>query len=260
MSIKKSDLDYSKVINSLKKKVPELAILLETEGLTEEVLIALRRHAFFVTKLNKISDVKAVQRSLAQAVENGFSFRTWKEQLIQDRPKVVDTLNRTAKNRLETVFRTNTAQAYQDGAVEKARRLEMYLRYSAILDSRTRPSHGQLHGITLPATDKFWDDHRCPLDFNCRCKLIPVSSRRGKLDKTSNKELEKQIDLFNKDGGSPASFAKNTTQDAKKIRSYLKKRAGTSGISSAKVRQLEKTSAPRFSIFAKKVLSTIEED
>jgi SPP1 gp7 family putative phage head morphogenesis protein len=41
--------------------------------------------------------------------------------------------------------------------------------YNAIQDERTRPEHALLDGLTLPATDPFWETNLPPNGYNCRC-------------------------------------------------------------------------------------------
>lgn len=37
-----------------------------------------------------------------------------------------------------------------------------------------RPGHAELHGITLPVTDSFWDEYFPPNGWNCRCTVVQV--------------------------------------------------------------------------------------
>lgn len=45
------------------------------------------------------------------------------------------------------------------------------LKYIAVRDKRTRPSHEKLHGAIYPANHKFWDTHTPPNDYGCRCSI-----------------------------------------------------------------------------------------
>lgn len=52
------------------------------------------------------------------------------------------------------------------------------LQYRTAHDNRVRPEHKVLHGITLPASDPFWDEFFPPNGWRCRCTVVQV--RRGK--------------------------------------------------------------------------------
>ncbi len=76
---------------------------------------------------------------------------------------------------LETVVRSNMQTAYGVGrrkAMEETADLLPFWEYSAVNDSRTRPTHRALDGIIYPANHEFWDTHYPPWNFNCRCTVI----------------------------------------------------------------------------------------
>lgn len=52
------------------------------------------------------------------------------------------------------------------------------LQYRTAYDNRVRPEHKVLHGITLPASDPFWDEFFPPNGWRCRCTVVQV--RKGK--------------------------------------------------------------------------------
>lgn len=52
------------------------------------------------------------------------------------------------------------------------------LQYRTVGDDRVRPEHKQLNGITLPPTDKFWEDFTPPNGWNCRCTVIQVRKKK----------------------------------------------------------------------------------
>lgn len=255
--IGREDLDYSKVRDSILRKVPSLAPLLDTADAAglEKILVALRRHAFFVSNLEKISQIRFIQRELARAIEDGTGFKGFKERVRAQRPEIKKRLDALSKSRLETVYRTNAAQAYEDGAIEGAIETGAFLQYSAVGDSRTRPSHQELDGIELPADDPRWSSLRPPLDFNCRCSLIAVPKRRA--NRTNKRTVDKKLDSFKKAGGAPSGFGKNTTQDAKSIRRYLERRADGANISKKEIKELEERETLGFTRFAKRILNEI---
>lgn len=88
--------------------------------------------------------------------------------------------------RSRTIYETNLRTAYAAGAWEQLQRTKAsrpYLRYSAVMDGRTRPLHRAWHGTILPIDHAWWRTHYPPNDWGCRCTVITVSewdlARRG---------------------------------------------------------------------------------
>ena len=48
------------------------------------------------------------------------------------------------------------------------------LQYRTQHDSKVRPEHAELHGVTLPPSDSFWEEYYPPNGWNCRCTVVPV--------------------------------------------------------------------------------------
>ena len=51
---------------------------------------------------------------------------------------------------------------------------EYDLQYRTALDGLVRPEHAALEGITLPLSDKFWNEYYPPNGWNCRCTAVQV--------------------------------------------------------------------------------------
>lgn len=49
--------------------------------------------------------------------------------------------------------------------------------YVTMRDDRVRPSHAALDGMIRPVNDPIWSMYTPPIDYNCRCRLEPVSMR-----------------------------------------------------------------------------------
>lgn len=82
---------------------------------------------------------------------------------------------------LETVFRTNTLNAYNAGRARQASqpnvaRVFPVWEIRTARDNRVRDSHKALNGTKLLASDPFWQSNYPPFDYNCRCRVI---SRRS---------------------------------------------------------------------------------
>lgn len=76
------------------------------------------------------------------------------------------------------------------------------LQYRTAGDDRVRPEHAALNGITLPPSDKFWDEYYPPNGWRCRCTAVQV--RRGKYPESDSDEAvkagEKATTQIGKDG------------------------------------------------------------
>lgn len=60
------------------------------------------------------------------------------------------------------------------------------LQYRTAQDSRVRPDHAALNGVTLPPSDSFWDQFYPPNGWNCRCRVVQV--RKSKYPETDKSE------------------------------------------------------------------------
>lgn len=83
--------------------------------------------------------------------------------------------------RLKTIYQTNLQQAYMVGqgvVLAEAVDTHPYVRYTAILDGRTRPHHRALHGRVFRQDSPEWRVIEPPNGLNCRCSYSPVSPYR----------------------------------------------------------------------------------
>jgi SPP1 gp7 family putative phage head morphogenesis protein len=80
--------------------------------------------------------------------------------------------------RVRLIYDTNIRTSQAVGKWRAALRTKQYLpyiRYSAVMDRRTRPAHAALHGIIRPVDDPFWAEAYPPCGFNCRCVAVQLS-------------------------------------------------------------------------------------
>jgi SPP1 gp7 family putative phage head morphogenesis protein len=91
-------------------------------------------------------------------------------------------------SRLALIYDTNLRTSQAVGkwrSFQRSKQYLPYLRYSAVGDRRTRPSHAALHGTILPVDDPFWKEAFPPCGFGCRCVVTgltrSVALRRGGL-------------------------------------------------------------------------------
>lgn len=116
---------------------------------------------------------------------------------------VNDTFDSAGYSRLkpyqiENIYVTNTSLAYGAGQMAGMAQISSefpYWRYSATLDSKTRPEHAKLHGKIFKNGDfTFWP----PISFRCRCSAIPMTARQAKkYAPEAFPDQEGKKDLFN---------------------------------------------------------------
>ena len=82
------------------------------------------------------------------------------------------------------VRKVESAKQFSDWAADENVSL---LQYRTLGDDRVRASHNQLNGITRPKTDVFWAKYSAPIEWNCRCRVVPVKS--GLTDKPKARDL-----------------------------------------------------------------------
>jgi SPP1 gp7 family putative phage head morphogenesis protein len=80
--------------------------------------------------------------------------------------------------RVRLIYDTNIRTSQAVGkwrAAQRTKQFLPYIRYSAVMDRRTRPSHAALHGIIRPVDDPFWAQAYPPCGFQCRCIASQIS-------------------------------------------------------------------------------------
>lgn len=167
-----------------------------------DTLGRIRAGASTVSGLASLDQVQAIMDSLHEALEQGQRFGTWKKKLLASGRDFG-----LAPHHLETIFRTNMQTWYASGRAEQIQRNKdvfPYLKYSAILDARVRPSHARLDGLILPVDHPFWATHTPPWGFSCRCSVIPMTERQAKAAIGKARETGRVIDEVPGDVASPA--------------------------------------------------------
>jgi len=149
--------------------------------------------AFTVAKVAKLDLLETIRTSLADVIHNGGTFEQWQKNIIPDLQRagwwgrVVDPeLTGTGEavyvgpRRLRTIFDTNlrvSRAAGQWARIQESKAVSPYLRYSTVMDRRTRPLHRRWHGTILPVDHPWWDTHYPPCGWNCRCTVLQLSDR-----------------------------------------------------------------------------------
>lgn len=151
--------------------------------------------AFTVAKVMRHDLLETIRQGVDRGLRDGIPFETFKKELM---PKLqaagwwgkggeVDPLTGELRevqlgspHRLRTIFDTNLRGARAAGRWERIERSQArrpFLRYSAILDSKTRPQHRDWHAVILPVDHPFWEKYYPPNGWNCRCTVQQLSQR-----------------------------------------------------------------------------------
>jgi len=171
-----------------------------------EMMHEAHHKAFTVAKITRLDLLSDIKESIVKAEKEGLSFQNWKKNikpiLIKKgwwgevevvNPKTGESKKIFVGNkRLKTIFYTNSRVAYQVAKAKKYYEDDnvVYLKYIAILDNKTRPSHRALHGTILPKNDSFWETHYPPNGWNCRCRVRAIPAHK-KVTLTDKKTLPK---------------------------------------------------------------------
>ena len=156
--------------------------------------------AFVVAKMVDVDLATTVQRSIINAIQEGKGYKAWAKDIDKVLAKSgwydgqinVDAQGNAKKvvtggqHRLETIYRTNVAAAYEAGrqqVIFNDRDDDPfgYVMYSAIMDNRTRPTHKALHGKVMEKSDPAWSSISPPNGYNCRCTIVELT--QGQIDR-----------------------------------------------------------------------------
>ncbi|VYS90047.1 Phage Mu protein F like protein [Campylobacter ureolyticus] len=159
----------------------------------DEIKHDAHKRVFTIAKMMNLDLLKDMQNSLTKAFHNGVTFDEWKKDIIphlkksgwwgeievddpkSGKPKKVFVGARRLKRIFDTNLRTSYAGAKKQSLDESS--LEYY-RYTAVLDSRTRPTHRAMHGIILPKDHPFWKNNFPPNGWGCRCTVRGYSKKQ----------------------------------------------------------------------------------
>lgn len=132
--------------------------------------------AFSVSGIAKGDELETVFDAMQRSIDKGETFGDFKKAAAA----VFEKRGWTGKRafRVETIFRTNIQTAYSVGRYKEMMEVSKtrpYWQYSAVNDSRTRPTHAAMHGKVFRYDHEFWDKWYPPNGFNCRCAVTTLS-------------------------------------------------------------------------------------
>lgn len=134
-----------------------------------------RQLATTVSFLSSIEQIQTVIAAVNKAIADGSTFEGFKKMVAEHEIKLSEPY-------LKNVFRTNIQTAYSHGRWQQQQRnrdKRPYLMYSAIDDSRVRPSHLALNRIIRHIDDPFWLMYYPPWGFMCRCTVIALTEKQA---------------------------------------------------------------------------------
>lgn len=158
----------------------------------QDVWAAEHELAFTVAKMADLDLLADVRDAVDEAIAEGQTLAQFKARITPTLVKAgwwgvkeqVDPLTGKTQlvqlgsaRRLETIFRTNMMTAYAAGEwqqIEETSDDAPYLMYDAVDDNRTREQHRAWDGTVLRWDDPWWNTHRPPNGYNCRCSTIQL--------------------------------------------------------------------------------------
>ena len=151
-----------------------------------EIMFEAHHSAFTVAKITKADLLLDIQTSLIKAQKDGTPFEQWQKEIkpvLQKKgwwgiKKYIDPETgeikefKVGSSRLRTIYETNMRTANAKArANSQYRGYAEYLRYVAIMDSRTRDTHKAIHGTILHRDNSFWKKNYPPNGWGCRCRV-----------------------------------------------------------------------------------------
>jgi len=164
--------------------------------------------AFTVSRLARADMLAEIFEALYRAIQDGTSFETWSKDL--EHIWVENGWVGLQAWRIDTIFRTNIQTAYNVGRYKQMMLVSdarPFWQYSAVNDSRTRPTHRALHGRVYRFDSPFWDVWYPPNGHRCRCKVKTLSDRQVRdrgLDVMEGNGLGELIEPIGPNGPMPA--------------------------------------------------------
>jgi SPP1 gp7 family putative phage head morphogenesis protein len=138
--------------------------------------------AFVVAGATKAALLSDFREALQVALDEGETLRDFRKRFDDIVKRHGWTHNGTPGWRSRVIYDTNLRMAHAAGRWSQIDRLtaqgtKVYLRYSAILDQRTRPQHRGWNDVVLPADHDFWKTHYPPNGWRCRCSVQVLPER-----------------------------------------------------------------------------------
>ncbi len=143
-----------------------------------------KTRAFAVSGIAKGDELTTVFQAMQKAIDKGTTLEDFK----RDCAAIFEKRGWVGKRawRIDNIFRTNIQTAYSVGRYRQMMEVadvRPFWQYSAVNDSRTRPTHRALHGKVFRFDHPFWDTWYPPNGFRCRCGVVTLSESELERDK-----------------------------------------------------------------------------
>ena len=183
----------------------------------DEIQFEAHQRAFTVAKITKIDLLSEIKASLEDAFVEGQGYEAWAKNLkpklqqagwLGKEVKVINPRTNELKiiqvgaSRLRKIFHTNARTAFAQSEARKGYDLPLseYIRYTAIMDNRTRKSHALLHGKIAHKDSAFWKRNYPPNGWGCRCSVEFISKEQmQELGFKEMSQVEQKLNYAQKD-------------------------------------------------------------
>jgi SPP1 gp7 family putative phage head morphogenesis protein len=173
-------LNLASILESALSK--ELKIKAIGSGIENAFYAHLRNNIYFFSAAKTFAQYEELSSLLIDEKGKRKNWQNFKDDAL----KIHEKYN---VNYLKAEYNNTGRTAIMAGKWQQFERLkDAYdLQFDTAGDSKVRPHHASLHGITLPVDHPFWDTHYPPLDWNCRCTIRQVAKGTSV---TQNKQLQ----------------------------------------------------------------------
>ena len=142
---------------------------LEEVEMSEGMRSRLNSSHYVFSGMKTFHELKEAFPELTRADGSRKSFR----EFLDDVRKVDETYNKSWL-RAEYNFAHRSAQMAARWEASEKNGDRYLLQYRTQSDSKVRPEHAALHGVTLEKGDTFWDYYLPPNGWGCRCTVVEV--------------------------------------------------------------------------------------
>jgi len=165
----------------------------------------LTNKSFYIKGVLESSILNGVKGTLLSSLESGEGMKETMlkvEQIYKPYigTEIISDLKQVSPYRIETMMRTNTTGAFNNGRVAMGydKDLKDYIvayQYSAVIDDRTTPVCMELDGKIIRKDDPDFDRFVPPQHFNCRSILVPVTTDDEPFKTISREESDNALAL-----------------------------------------------------------------
>jgi SPP1 gp7 family putative phage head morphogenesis protein len=167
----KTEIEYQTIIQ---ETTEVLSRAFQDNDLSEGMLKSLQKDTFLFSSLKVHSQLFEASRLLLTEEKKIKPFARFQ----RDVSKIKKDYN---ENYLEAEYDFAVGSGLTAQRWESFKDGDRYLlQYRTAKDSRVRKTHKELHDITLPKTDSFWDKYFPPNGWRCRCTVAQVLARLSK--------------------------------------------------------------------------------